>query len=74
MTRWPNGAWANLSFTNAAGAPLVGSGVYVDANGLNINYVDGVPVSTANAGVVNGLYLVYLRFRTTEKLVLTIKG
>jgi hypothetical protein len=67
----PNGSWANLAFTNAAGAPLSGSGSYTDANGLVINYVNGVPVSTSTAGVVNGLYLVYLRFRTTEKLVLS---
>ena len=68
----PNGSWANLAFTNAAGAALVGSGSYVDANGLTIDYVNGVPVSTdAGAGVVNGLYTVYLRWRTTEKLVLS---
>ena len=68
----PNGTWANLAFTTPAGAALVGSGSYVDANGLSINYVNGVPVSTDDgAGVVNGLYTVYLRWRTTEKLVLS---
>ena len=68
----PNGTWANLAFTDATGAVLSGSGNYTDANGLVIDYVDGVPVSTDDgAGNVNGLYLVYLRFRTTEKLVLS---
>jgi hypothetical protein len=68
----PNGTWANFAFTDAAGAVLSGNGTYTDANGLDINYVDGVPVSTDDGtGVVNGLYLVYLRFRTTEKLVLS---
>jgi hypothetical protein len=68
----PNGSWANLAFTNAAGAALVGSGSYVDANGLTIDYVNGVPVSTDDGtGVVNGLYTVYLRWRTTEKLILS---
>jgi hypothetical protein len=68
----PNGTWANLAFTDAAGAPLADSGSYTDANSKVINYVNGVPVSTADGlGVVNGPYLVYLRFRTTEKLVLS---
>jgi len=68
----PNGSWANLAFTNPAGAALVGNGFYIDANGLTINYVDGVPVSTDDGtGTVNGLYTVYLRWRTTEKLILS---
>lgn len=66
----PNGAYNNFCFLDATGAVLSGSGTYVDG-GLNVNYIDGVPVSTANAGVVNGLYTVYLRFRSTEKLVLS---
>lgn len=71
----PNGSWANLAFTNAAGAPLSSlapATSYVDANGTTIDFVNGVPVSTdQGAGVVNGLYIVYLRWRTTEKLVLS---
>ncbi len=67
----PNGSWANLAFTNAAGSVLSGNGSYVDANGKSIDYVNGVPVSTNSGGAVNGLYLAYLRFRTTEKLVLS---
>jgi hypothetical protein len=68
----PNGAYANIVFTNAQGAALTGSGSYTDVNGVTINYVAGTPVSTdQGAGVVNGLYTVYLRFRSTEKICLS---
>jgi len=68
----PNGSWANLVFTTPAGAPLEGDGSYTDANGQVIDYVNGVPVSTEQeSGDVNGLYIVYFRWRTTEKLVLS---
>jgi hypothetical protein len=67
----PNGAYANVVFTDAAGATLSGNGNYVDNNGNTIQYVNGVPVSTAQSGVVNGLYTVYIRFRSTEKLCLS---
>lgn len=73
----PNGAYYNVVFTDAQGAVLSGtSGVAgklpYTANGLTINYVDGVPVSTdQGAGVVNGLYSVFIKFRSTEKLVLS---
>lgn len=68
----PNGSWANLTFTNAQGAPLSGNGQYSDSNGNVIDFSNGVPVSTAQeGGVVNGVYTVYFRFRTTEKLVLS---
>lgn len=67
----PNGAWYNLVFTDRLGAVLTGNGSYVDQNGLTINYVDGVPVTTATQGVVNGTYVVYLKFRSTEKIVLS---
>lgn len=68
----PNGSWANLAFTAPNGTPLSGSGSYTDANGVTIDYENGVPLSTdQGAGDVNGLYTVYFRFRTTEKLVLS---
>lgn len=70
----PNGAWQNLVFTNPAGAILSGSvvGAYTCANGIVVNTIDGVPVSTdQGAGVVNGLYSVFLKWRTTEKLCLS---
>ena len=68
----PNGAYANVVFTDAAGATLSANGSYTDNNSNTINYVNGVPVSTdQGAGVVNGLYTVYVRFRSTEKLCLS---
>lgn len=69
----PNGAWNNIVFTTPTGTVLVGtqSPAYT-FNGINVNCVDGVPVSTdQGAGVVNGLYTVFFRFRSTEKLVLS---
>ena len=66
----PNGSWANIVYTNPQGTPLVGNGSYT-SGGITINFTNGVPVSTDNAGVVNGLYSVFLRWRTTEKLVLS---
>jgi hypothetical protein len=70
----PNGAWANIVFTDPAGTPLVGTvaGAYTLANGLVVNTVDGVPVSTEQQDTtVNGLYSVFLKWRTSEKLVLS---
>lgn len=70
----PNGAWGNVIFTDQAGTPLVGTvaGAYTLPNGIVVNTVDGVPVSTdQGAGVVNGLYSVFLKWRTSEKLVLS---
>jgi len=69
----PNGAYYNVTFTNPLGAPLVGTvaGAYT-AGGVTVNTIDGIPVSTdQGAGVVNGLYTVYLKFRSVEKLVLS---
>jgi len=67
----PNGAYYNVCYTDAAGNVLAGNGTYV-FNGLNINYVNGVPVSTAQpSGNVDGLYSVFLKWRSTEKLVLS---
>ena len=62
----PNGAYYDIVFTDAAGAPLVGSGNYV-VNAVNYPYVNGVPVG-------NGALLafpLFFRFRSTEKLVLS---
>jgi len=68
----PNGAYANIVFTTPAGVALTGSEGYTDGNGNTIDTVNGVPVSTdQGAGVVNGLYTVYLRFRSTEKICLS---
>lgn len=68
----PNGAWGNIFFTNPQGGILSGTDSYTCANGIEVNVIDGVPVSTdQGAGVVNGLYSVFLKWRTTEKLVLS---
>lgn len=70
----PNGSYYNVAFTNPAGAVLTGTvaGAYTCPNGVVVNTVDGIPVSTdQGAGVVNGLYSVYIKFRSTEKLVLS---
>jgi hypothetical protein len=69
----PNGSWANIVFTTPQGQVLTGTaaGAYT-YNGLVVNTIDGVPVSTnQGAGVVNGLYSVFLKWRTTEKLCLS---
>jgi hypothetical protein len=68
----PNGAWNNIVFTTPTGTLLTGNGSYTIANGIVVNYIDGVPVSTDQGlGVVNGLYSVFLKWRTTEKLCLS---
>lgn len=73
----PNGAWNNLVFTTPTGTVLTGSSApgvpaYTCANGIVVNTIDGVPVSTEQAeGEVNGLYSVFLKWRTTEKLCLS---
>jgi len=70
-----NGSWANIVFTTPTGTvldPAVASTTYVDSYGNTVDVVDGIPVSTdQGAGVVNGLYSVFLQFRTTEKLSLS---
>lgn len=78
----PNGSWANLVFTSPTGAVLAGTSpagtadgdyAYTSPSGIKVKIIDGVPVSTVQQGggnVVNGLYSVYLKWRTTEKLCL----
>ena len=69
----PNGAWNNIVYTDPQGNVLSGTvaGAYT-FGGITVNTVDGVPVSTdQGAGVVNGLYTVFIKFRSTEKLVLS---
>ena len=70
-----NGSWNNVVFTTATGSPLLPSVPFVqytDSYGNTVDVVNGIPVSTdQGAGVVNGIYSVYLQFRTTEKLSLS---
>ena len=68
----PNGSFYNVIFTTPTGTPLGASGSYTCSNGTVVNFVDGVPLSTdQGAGVVNGLYQVFIKFRSTEKLCLS---
>jgi hypothetical protein len=69
----PNGAYYNVAFTDPQGQVLSGTvaGAYTH-NGITVDTIDGIPVSTdQGAGVVNGLYSVFVKFRSTEKLVLS---
>jgi len=63
----PNGAFFNLVFTNPAGAPL-GTAAPAFA-GANYDAVNGVPV--VRAGAEAGPWTLYVRWRSTEKLVLS---
>ena len=73
----PNGAYYNIQFTDAAGTALTlgtkdGAGLvtsfYLDADGAQVFFYNFVPVQkAANAGVYN----IYLKFTSTEKLVLS---
>lgn len=69
----PNGAYYNVIFTDPAGNPLTGSATPAYTfGGLNVNTLNGVPISTdQGAGVVNGIYSVFVKIRSTEKLVLS---
>jgi hypothetical protein len=67
----PNGSYYNVVYTDPTGNVLVGDGTYT-FGGLTVAYLDGVPLSTDQGeGVVNGLYTVFIKFRTTEKLCLS---
>lgn len=70
----PNGAYYNVAFTDPSGNVLVGSQpVAYTFNGLQVSTLDGIPLSTAQpvGGDVNGTYSVFIKFRSTEKLVLS---
>jgi len=69
----PNGAWNNIVFTQPTGQVLVGNGTYT-FNGVLHNYINGVPVSTDQAppaASASAQYSVFIKFRTTEKIVLS---
>ena len=71
----PNGAWSRVVFCDRLGAELPVSAVvaqYTDANGVVIDYVNGIPLLTdTGAGVYKTNYQVYYKWRTTEHLVLS---
>jgi hypothetical protein len=63
----PNGAWWDISYTDATGAVLSGAGSYV-SGAVTVNYVDGVPVRSAGTEPV---YPLFIKFFSTEKLILS---
>lgn len=65
----PNGAWPDFDFTDPTGAVLSGAGTYT-SGGININYVNGVPVGTSNGGL-STVYNIFVRFRSSEKLMIS---
>jgi hypothetical protein len=73
----PNGAYYNVAFTDPAGnvlpaLPLGNPAAYVFGGLTVATTPDGIPISTdQGGGVVNGLYSVFLKVRTSEKLVLS---
>jgi hypothetical protein len=69
----PNGSYYNVVYTDPTGNVLVGDvAAAYTFNGLVVDCVGGVPVSTVQeGGTVNGVYSVFLKFRSTEKLVLS---
>lgn len=66
----PNGAWYNIQFTDSNGAVLVGNTTYADTlfGGANIPVTGGIPQTDARVG---GNYSVFIRFFSSEKLVLS---
>ena len=64
----PNGAWYNVSFTDSTGAVLSGSGSYTSGS-VTVSYTNGVPVQSAS--YPSGGYPIFLKFTSTEKLVLS---
>lgn len=74
-----NGSWANIVYTTPTGAVLTGTNANAYTfEGMRVATVDGVPVSVvqpagspSGEGNVNGRYSVFLKWRCTEKLVLS---
>lgn len=64
----PNGAFANLVFTNPTGTPL-GTASPAFA-GATYDAVNGVPVVNAASGPL-GSYQIYVKWRSTEPIVLS---
>ena len=66
----PNGAWSQFSFTDPTGLPLTGNGNYT-SGGVQVDYLNGVPVVRSVLGVVQTSYPLFFSFTSTEKLVLS---
>jgi hypothetical protein len=72
----PNGAFWDVVFTDAAGGVLSGNGFYAEGTGQFIRFVNGVPVlggqgAAGDVGALKTSYTLFVRFRATEKLVLS---
>jgi len=66
----PNGAWWDIQFCDSTGAVLSGSGNYT-VSAQNYAYVAGVPVRNTAVYAADATYPIYVKFRSTEKLVLS---
>lgn len=67
----PNGAYYDVWFTDATGNQLSGAGNYT-SGGVLVNYVNGVPVGTNQAGgALATSYPIFIAFRSTEKVILS---
>jgi len=74
-----NGSWENIVYTTPTGAVLTGTSANAYTfEGMRVAIVDGVPVSVvqpagspSGEGNVNGRYSVFIKWRCTEKLVLS---
>lgn len=68
----PNGAFYNVSFTDAAGGALTatGAGSYTSGATTVLTF-NGVPVITSSGGVNLTSYPIFIRFQATEKLFLS---
>ena len=66
----PNGAWGQVAFCDPTGIPLSGSGSYV-YGGVTVVYQAGMPVRGNAVTDPVGGYPLFIRFYTTEKLVLS---
>lgn len=65
----PNGGYHNIDFTDSTGAVLSGAGTYTNGYGVTaVTYTGGIPVQKVGN---NGVYRVYLKVTSTEKLVLS---
>jgi len=68
----PNGAYHRVYFTDSTGAVLSGNGTYA-FGGVTYSYVNGIPTiinNPAGGGLLLS-YPIFLKFRSTEKVVLS---
>ena len=66
----PNGAWWDIVFCDSLGNVLSGSGSYT-VSAQAYAYVAGVPVRNTAVYAADATYPIYIRFQSTEKLVLS---